>query len=79
MQRLGEMVSCRVWLEDKGLGDAWHLDRLQLVHYPSRRTWDFVCQAWVPTGRSAADGMVLYAKVRGGNTCPWFVFSFVRV
>jgi hypothetical protein len=35
--KLGEISSARVWLENIGLADAWHLDKVVLTHLPSLR------------------------------------------
>ena len=52
--KLGEMAACRVWIENPGLGDNWHLDHVLLTHLPSQREWRFDCRDWVPKGQGPA-------------------------
>jgi hypothetical protein len=35
--KLGEISSACVWLENVGMADAWHLDKVVLMHLPSQR------------------------------------------
>ncbi|GFR41097.1 hypothetical protein Agub_g1741 [Astrephomene gubernaculifera] len=59
--KLGEMAGCRVWIENPGLGDNWHLDHVLLTHLPSQREWRFDCRDWVPKGQGPAQGKLLPA------------------
>ena len=43
-----------------GLGDDWHLDRINVTHLPSGRSWAFVLNNWV--GKQEA---VMQAQVSG--------------
>ncbi|GLC44364.1 hypothetical protein PLESTF_000049800 [Pleodorina starrii] len=61
--KLGEMAACRVWIENPGLGDNWHLDHVLLTHLPSQREWRFDCRDWVPKGTGPAQGKQLAALV----------------
>lgn len=61
--KLGEMASCKVWIENPGMGDNWHLDHVLLTHLPSQREWRFNCRDWVPKGAGPAQGKMLPASV----------------
>ena len=45
-----------------GLGDDWHLDRINVTHLPSGRSWAFVLNNWV--GKQEA---VMQAQVGMGG------------
>ncbi len=61
--KLGEIASCRVWIENPGMGDNWHLDHVLLTHLPSQRQWRFNCRDWVPKGAGPMQGKQLPAVV----------------
>ncbi|KAG2450199.1 hypothetical protein HYH02_000301 [Chlamydomonas schloesseri] len=61
--KMGEMATCKVWIENPGMGDNWHLDHVLLTHLPSQREWRFNCRDWVPKGAGPAQGKLLPATI----------------
>ena len=57
---MGEMVSCRAWLDPAtvGMSDSWHLQEIVLTQLPSNRAWKFSLDGWMPK-----DGAVMSAQV----------------
>ncbi|XP_033751254.1 lipoxygenase homology domain-containing protein 1-like isoform X2 [Pecten maximus] len=56
IKELGRLVKLRIRHDNKGIGAAWYLDRVEVVDTKKRQTFYFLCQRWLATGED--DGQI---------------------
>ncbi|KAK9824333.1 hypothetical protein WJX72_009517 [[Myrmecia] bisecta] len=62
-QDLGDIVAAHVWHNGIGMMSDWHLDKLEIVHAPTGRSWECGCRDWVGSAKSAQEAKKLPAKL----------------
>ncbi|XP_063398724.1 lipoxygenase homology domain-containing protein 1-like isoform X1 [Mytilus trossulus] len=53
---LGKLVKLKVRHDNKGIGAAWYLDKIEVVDNRRKKTYYFLCQKWLAVGKD--DGQI---------------------
>jgi hypothetical protein len=53
---LGKLEKLKIWHDNAGMGAAWHLDKVEVVHTNKNERFMFPCEQWFSA--SEGDGQV---------------------
>lgn len=54
---LGELFKIRIWHDDKGIGSAWYLEKVEIYNPITDKMYLFNCQNWL--SKNDSDGKIM--------------------